>query len=161
MRRCRASCLHRRLVEEYHLAVEAQLDRVEAAALGYAEEEAAYYRDVEPRILFRDWLVNGRSKGMDKSEEVGKDLREAAEWLVARGFPFDFSWGTPPPQGLWEAVIDVVHEDPRGEWHGNELTRESVREWLEMELPPGVSAALARSGETQEQGAGSPPAADA
>jgi hypothetical protein len=143
MRGCRASCLHRRFVEDYRLAVEAQLGRVEAAAYGYAEEEAAYYRDVEPRLLFKDWLVHGRSKGMGKAEETDKGLREAAEWLVARGYPVDWGWSAPPPAELWEAIIDVYHEDADGSLHGNELTRESVREWLEMELPPGTSQAIA------------------
>ena len=55
---------------------------------------------------------------------------KAAEWLVEVGYPFDFNFTPRAPEGLWQAIVDVVHEDPTGRMHGNELTREEVASWL-------------------------------
>lgn len=63
-------------------------------------------------------------------------LRDTARWLVAMGYPFDWSGGQdapPPPTALREAVIDVIHEDRGGKLHGNTLTREETEAWLDME----------------------------
>lgn len=59
-RRHPCSWHHANLVESYRAAAEAQLDRAEAATLGYATELEAYWRDVEPRLTFRHWLLNYR-----------------------------------------------------------------------------------------------------
>lgn len=58
------------------------------------------------------------------------DLRAAAEWLVAVGYPFDFTFTSRAPEALWQAIVDVVLEDTDGSLHGNELTRDEVAEWL-------------------------------
>lgn len=61
-RRHHCSDWHRSVVEGYRTAAAAQLARLEAWALGYATEEAAYWRDVEPRLTFRHWLENYREE---------------------------------------------------------------------------------------------------
>lgn len=61
---------------------------------------------------------------------VDPDLRASAEWLVLVGYPFDFNFTPRAPDALWEAIVDVVHDDATGSLHGNELTREQVAEWL-------------------------------
>lgn len=61
---------------------------------------------------------------------MSADLHEAAEWLVTVGYPFDFNFTPRAPEALWQAVVDVVHEDVAGSLHGNELTREEVAAWL-------------------------------
>lgn len=58
------------------------------------------------------------------------DLRGAAEWLVDIGYPFDFTFTPRAPEPLWQAIVDVVHEDAGGNLHGNELDREQVADWL-------------------------------
>lgn len=62
--------------------------------------------------------------------ETDKNLREAAEWLVEVGYPFDFTFTPRAPEALWQAVIDVVHIDADGSLHGNDLTRTEVADWL-------------------------------
>lgn len=60
-----------------------------------------------------------------------KHMKEVALWLVYdAGYPFDFQINQPCPPVLWEAIIDVVHEDQDGTLHGNELTRDEVENWL-------------------------------
>lgn len=60
-------------------------------------------------------------------------LREAAEWIVRAGYPFD--WGTDehPPPDLWEAIVDAAHADPDGSLRGRHSTREDVDAWLRLE----------------------------
>lgn len=66
------------------------------------------------------------------------DLVEAARWLVAMGYPFDWHGArnapTAPP-ALREAVIDAIHEDQDGQLHGNTLDREQVVDRLNLEAP--------------------------
>lgn len=63
------------------------------------------------------------------------DLRQAAEWLAATGYPIDFRMpDLPPPPALFSALVDVVHEDADGKWHGNELTRDETESWLRCEM---------------------------
>jgi hypothetical protein len=61
MRKCHFGCLHRRLVEDYYAAVEAQRDQVEAWSCGYATETAEYYETVEPKLTFKSWLIGSRT----------------------------------------------------------------------------------------------------
>lgn len=63
-RRHRCSWWHAQVVEGYRLARAAQDARVEAWAIGYATERAMFYRDVEPRVTFRDWLVGSRAANL-------------------------------------------------------------------------------------------------
>ena len=67
---------------------------------------------------------------MERSSQVSDTLREAAEWLVKVGYPFDFNFTPRAPEPLWQAIVDVVHEDADGWMHGNELTRDEVAAWL-------------------------------
>ena len=61
-------------------------------------------------------------------------LREAAGWLAQTGYPVQFATpDAPPPTALWDALVDVVHADETGEWHGHELTRDEVDSWLAAE----------------------------
>lgn len=57
-------------------------------------------------------------------------LREAAEWLVGVGYPIDYQFTPRAPEALWQAIVDVIHEDDDGTMHGNELSREEVAAWL-------------------------------
>lgn len=56
-RRHHCSHTHAELVEGYRLAVEDQERRAEAYSHGYPTELGEFYRDVEPRLTFRDWLL--------------------------------------------------------------------------------------------------------
>ena len=61
MLRCYSGCLHRRMVEDYYCAREAQLDRAEAAGSGYASETRDFYHSVESKLTFKAWLRGMRS----------------------------------------------------------------------------------------------------
>lgn len=82
-------------------------------------------------------------------------LREAAEWLAnAIGFPVEVKMpDAPPPAALWDALVDVVHEDADGRWHGHELSREDVAAWLRDE---NGFTNCAMGATRAEQGAGGP-----
>lgn len=56
-RRHHCSWWHASVVESYRLARAAQEARMEAWAKGYATERADFYRDVEPPVTFRGWLL--------------------------------------------------------------------------------------------------------
>jgi hypothetical protein len=53
---CKASCLHRQLVEEYRLERHAWEEQLEAAAMGYGTEEADF-RSSHPPPMFKDRLI--------------------------------------------------------------------------------------------------------
>lgn len=59
-------------------------------------------------------------------------MAAVAEWLAESfGYPIQVQMpADPPPPELWEAIVDHVHADADGRWHGNSLTREEVRTWL-------------------------------
>lgn len=67
------------------------------------------------------------------------ELAQAAAWVAeAIGYPVETTTpDAPMPNGLWEALIDHVHADKSGRWHGNELDREVVAEWLAEEAGRG------------------------
>lgn len=71
-------------------------------------------------------LVGGRA------DEARAELREAAEWVAnSIGYPIETAMPDHPmPAALWSALVDVVHEDADGHWHGNSLDREDVDSWL-------------------------------
>lgn len=56
-RRHHCSWWHQDIVEGYRTARAAQEARAEAWAVGYATELADFYRDVEPPLTFREWLI--------------------------------------------------------------------------------------------------------
>jgi hypothetical protein len=56
--------------------------------------------------------------------------RPVAQWLLDIGYPLDWHTTEPPPTDVWDAVVDLVHEDAGGRYHGRELTREEVEAWL-------------------------------
>ena len=56
---CKASCLHRRLVEEFRLERHAWELLLEAAANGHATEEAEF-RASSPPPMFKDRLIASR-----------------------------------------------------------------------------------------------------
>jgi len=72
-------------------------------------------------------------------------LREAAQWLAATDYPDGWHTGARVPDALWEAFVDVVHEDEDGHWHGRELTREEVAEWMAEEAGRVARGATAKS----------------
>lgn len=59
-------------------------------------------------------------------------LREAAVWVAESiGYPVQVTMpGHPMPQALWDALVDHIHADKFGTWHGNELARDEVESWL-------------------------------
>lgn len=80
---------------------------------------------------------------MSNSALPENGLREAAEWLASTGYPIDFRMpDLPPPPALFAALVDVVHQDAGGEWHGNELTRDETESWLLDEM--GIQAIAER-----------------
>lgn len=62
-RRHRCSWWHSELVTSYRCARQAQDERAEAWSIGYATELAAFYRDVEPPVTFRQWLQGWAGQG--------------------------------------------------------------------------------------------------
>lgn len=58
---CKASCLHRALVNDYRLARLNEEQQAEEASIGYATEYAEYVAD-HPLITFRAWLVGQRTR---------------------------------------------------------------------------------------------------
>ena len=61
-------------------------------------------------------------------------LREAAAWAAeSLGYPVNATTATPMPPALWGALVDHVHADESGKWHGNELDRDEVEAWLAFE----------------------------
>ena len=53
----RCSRQHAELVDGYITARTAQETRAEHWSIGYATELAEFYRDVERRVVFKDWLI--------------------------------------------------------------------------------------------------------
>ena len=81
---------------------------------------------------------------MPENEKDTNPLREAAAWIAESiGYPVEIKMpDCPTPEALWQALVDHVHEDAAGRWHGNELDREDTESWLADEagrlvLPPG------------------------
>jgi hypothetical protein len=70
-------------------------------------------------------------------------LRAAAVWVAESiGYPVECKMPDDPmPQALWDALVDHVHADVAGKWHGNDLDREDTESWLADEagrvIPPG------------------------
>jgi hypothetical protein len=63
--------------------------------------------------------------------------RPVAQWLLDIGYLTDWRPGVLPPTDVWAAVVDLVHEDAGGRFHGRELTREEVEAWLMGEAADG------------------------
>jgi len=64
-RRHPCSWWHAELVSSYRAARAAQDARAEAWSAGYATELAAFYREVEAPLTFRDWLVWSRGSSAE------------------------------------------------------------------------------------------------
>lgn len=58
---CRASCLHRRQVDEYRAARHAAELAAEAATSNYPAELAAHIESARP-VTFKSWLTQGRAR---------------------------------------------------------------------------------------------------
>lgn len=83
-----------------------------------------------------------------KNENDANPLRQAAAWIAESiGYPVEVKMPDHPmPEALWQALVDHVHEDASGRWHGNELGREDTESWLADEagrpdFPPGSPGA--------------------
>lgn len=63
-------------------------------------------------------------------------LSEIAAWLADEvGYPVQMQMpDAPAPGALIEALVDHVHRDTGGRWHGGELTHDEVRSWLLDEM---------------------------
>ena len=75
------------------------------------------------------------------ARHVAAALNEAADWVAdGIGYPIETSLPERPmPDGLWNALVDHVHADADGKWHGNTLDREDTESWLADEagrIPP-------------------------
>ena len=59
-------------------------------------------------------------------------LAEAAAWIAdSIGYPIETRMPDyPMPQALWDALVDHIHADRSGDWHGNTLDREETESWL-------------------------------
>ena len=73
--------------------------------------------------------------------EVRRALTESAAWVAdGIGYPVETRLPDHPmPQALWDALVDHVHADAGGNWHGNNLDREDTESWLADEagrIPP-------------------------
>lgn len=72
-------------------------------------------------------------------------MRQAAAWVAEGiGYPVQVTMPDHPmPQALWDALVDHVHADESGKWHGNTLDREDIESWLADEagrvIPPGTT----------------------
>lgn len=55
------SCNHCRMMDDYYSARLAQEWRAEQYAIGYDTETKVFYRDIEKRIVFKDWLRENRN----------------------------------------------------------------------------------------------------
>lgn len=51
------ACKHCTSMAEYYAVREAQEQRCEEYSKGYSTETEEFYRDVETRVTFKDWLV--------------------------------------------------------------------------------------------------------
>lgn len=72
-----------------------------------------------------------------KVRELQDAITETGTWLAATGYPVQFAFADDhpvPPRPIWEALVDHVHADKHGTWHGNELDRDDVDSWLLDEL---------------------------
>jgi len=68
-RQHRCSRQHAELVDGYQSARTAQEARAEAYSAGYATELAEFYRDVEPRVLFKDWLIGSSQAALREGQD--------------------------------------------------------------------------------------------
>jgi hypothetical protein len=59
-------------------------------------------------------------------------LLEAAAWIAEGvGYPVEAKMPDHPmPRSLWEALVDHIHADETGRWHGGQLTRQETASWL-------------------------------
>lgn len=62
-------------------------------------------------------------------------LREVAVWVAEHmGYPVEMSMPAhPAPQKFWDVLVDHIHTDATGKWHGNGLSRDEVASWLDDE----------------------------
>lgn len=56
---CKASCLHRALVNDYRVNRHAEEQAADAASIGYATERAEYV-ERHPLTTFKQWLIGHR-----------------------------------------------------------------------------------------------------
>lgn len=63
---------------------------------------------------------------------MSEQMAEAAAWVAETiGYPVECTMpDRPMPEALWQALVDHVHADKSGRWHGNSLDREDVESWL-------------------------------
>jgi hypothetical protein len=66
---------------------------------------------------------------------MSRELAEAAAWIAeAIGYPIETRMPDHPmPAALWDALVDHIHADEAGKWHGNELDRDETESWLACE----------------------------
>ena len=63
-------------------------------------------------------------------EASGGDMEAVAKWLANSGYPIDYSTTEPPPLALRQALVNFIHRDDDGKWHGNTLDRDETADWL-------------------------------
>lgn len=69
---------------------------------------------------------------MDNQKPESAVLAEVAAWVAdSIGYPVEVRFPNHPmPQPLWDALVDHIHADESGKWHGNTLDREDTESWL-------------------------------
>lgn len=91
--------------------------------------ESAYLQHVAAELLASDWLAERDRR------TAAQALRDAAGWIAEGiGYPIQCTMPDHPmPDALWDALVDHIHHDDIGRWHGNELDRAEVDAWLRAE----------------------------
>ena len=84
--------------------------------------------DATALSLLRDLAGDLRAE----REQMDSAIASAAAWVAdGIGYPVQVAMPDHPvPSGLWDALVDHVHRDVEGKWHGGELTRDEVECWL-------------------------------
>lgn len=66
--------------------------------------------------------------------------RPVAAWLLASGYPTEWHTDELPPTDVWDALVELVWEDPDGRYGARGLSREEVDAWLRYEASSGKTA---------------------
>lgn len=93
---------------------------------GDARKRQTDVHQIHPDPAVRDLIERERRAAAVEA------LREAAAWIAESiGYPIETAMPNHPmPQALWDALVEHVHADEMGKWHGNTLDHEGTELWL-------------------------------
>lgn len=84
-------------------------------------------------------------------DEARAALAALVAWVADEiGYPVQMVMGPPIPAAAWPVLVDHVHADASGNWHGNTLDREDTEAWLADEAGIDLAAVLANHPTTKE-----------